>query len=77
MDGLLTTAEIAEEWGVTQQWVQALCKNGRLKAEIKGNSYIVRRRDVDSFDRRSVGRPPNKAQKSLAQNGRQNKRKSR
>lgn len=75
MEGLLTTAELAEQWQVGQKWVQALCKSGRLRAELKGKTYLVRQRDADSFDRRSVGRP--KTQKSLARNGRPKKQKSR
>lgn len=57
MNDLLTTAEVAERWGCTQQWVQALCKRGKLKAQLMGNSYIVRLRDVDSYEHRSPGRP--------------------
>lgn len=57
MNGLLTTAEIAELWGCTQQWVQALCKRGKLKAQLMGNSYVVQERDVANYKHQSPGRP--------------------
>ena len=57
MNDLLTTAEVAERWGCTQQWVQALCKRGKLKAQLMGNSYIVRQRDADNYEHGSPGRP--------------------
>jgi excisionase family DNA binding protein len=57
MNGLLTTAEVAKRWGCTQQWVQALCKRGLLKAELMGNTYVVRERDADAYEHRSPGRP--------------------
>lgn len=68
MGGLLTTAEIAERWECTQQWVQALCKRGKLKAQLMGNSYVVHERDVDNYEHASPGRPSqsSKAHKSKA-----------
>lgn len=67
MNGVLTTAEVAEMWGCSQQWVQALCKRGKLKAELKGKTYLVRERDAENYQHASVGRPPaQKRRKSKA-----------
>lgn len=57
MNGLLTTAEIAKRWGCTQQWVQALCKRGKLRAQLMGNSYVVLEQDVKSYKHQAPGRP--------------------
>jgi len=58
MNGLMTTAEIAEHWGCTQQWVQALIKRGDLKATLFGKTYLVDAAEVREFRRRPLGRPP-------------------
>lgn len=75
MDGLLTTAEVAERWGCTHQWVQALCKRGKLKAALMGKTYVIRERDVDNYAHRAPGRPgKNGTQKpKAAKRGRKNR----
>jgi excisionase family DNA binding protein len=57
MSELLTTAEVAELWGCTQRQVQALCKRGKLKAEMKGKTYLVRRRVAENYKHQAPGRP--------------------
>jgi hypothetical protein len=57
MNGLLTTAEVAKRWGCTQQWVQALCKRGKLKAQLMGNSYVVLEKDAENYNHQLPGRP--------------------
>ena len=58
MNGLMTTAEIAEHWSCTQQWVQALIKRGDLKATLFGKTYLVDAAEVKAFKRKPLGRPP-------------------
>lgn len=64
MNGLLTTAEIADRWGRTQRWVQGLCKRGKLPAQLMGNSYVVRERDVDNYEHAAPGRPSKNGSKA-------------
>jgi excisionase family DNA binding protein len=55
---LLTTSEVAERLGVTRWRVNALIKAGRLKAEKKGQIYLVDERDLKDVEDRKPGRPP-------------------
>lgn len=57
MDGYVTTAEIAERWQCSKRWVNSLCKRGKLKATLMGNSYVVRERDADEYEHQGPGRP--------------------
>ena len=54
---LLTTAEVAERLGCSQQWIQALIKRGKLKAEMVGKTYVIRARDLDKYEPQPIGRP--------------------
>lgn len=75
MSVLLTTAEVAERWGCTQRQVQALCKRGKLRADLKGKTYLVRERDADNYEHQPRGRPGhNRTHKSKAAKRGQKKR---
>lgn len=38
----VTTAELAEKWGITQRRVAIYCKEGRLKgAVLKGRTWLI------------------------------------
>ncbi|WP_270392579.1 DNA-binding protein [Butyribacter intestini] len=38
----LTTAEFAENWGITQRRVAIYCKEGRIEgAELKGRTWLI------------------------------------
>ncbi|MBX3280712.1 MAG: helix-turn-helix domain-containing protein [Acidobacteria bacterium] len=54
---LLTTSEVAERLGVTRWRVNALIKSGRLKAEKKGQIFLVDARDLEAVADRKPGRP--------------------
>lgn len=60
---LLTTSEAAERLGVTRWRVNALIKAGRLKAEQKGQIYLIDERDLKAVMVRKPGRPPKKSSK--------------
>lgn len=60
---LLTTSEAAERLGVTRFRVNALIKSGRLKAEKKGQIYLIDERDLKDVMVRKAGRPPKKPSK--------------
>ena len=55
---LLTTSEAAEILGVTRWRVNALIKSGRLKAEKKGQIYLIDEQDLKPVMVRKAGRPP-------------------
>lgn len=57
---LLTTSEAAERLGVTRWRVNALIKAGRLKAEKKGQIYLINERDLKDVEDRKPGRPSKK-----------------
>lgn len=57
---LLTTAEAAERLGVTRWRVNALIQAGRLKAEKKGQIYLIDERDLKAVENRKPGRPATK-----------------
>jgi len=77
MNALLTTAEVAERWGCAQRWVQALCKRGLLKAELMGNTYVVREKDADAYEHRSPGRPSTNGTQQAEAAKKRNRSKSR
>lgn len=54
----LTTSEAAERLGVTRWRVNALITSGRLKAEKKGQIYLIDERDLKAVMVRTPGRPP-------------------
>jgi excisionase family DNA binding protein len=60
-DDLLSTAEVAEQLGVTRQRVLELITESRLPARKVGRSYIVRAADVAALEIGAPGRPPNAA----------------
>jgi excisionase family DNA binding protein len=55
---LLTTKEVAERLGVTQQRVQAMIKDGRLPAQKMGRDWFVNEEDLKLVEDRKPGRPP-------------------
>jgi len=57
---ILTTSEAAERLGVTRWRVNALIQSGRLKAEKKGQIYLIDERDLKDVMDRKPGRPPKK-----------------
>jgi excisionase family DNA binding protein len=61
--GFLTTSEVAERLGVTRWRVNALIQAGRLKAEKKGQIYLIDERDLKAVLERKPGRPPKKSSK--------------
>jgi excisionase family DNA binding protein len=63
---LLTTSEAAERLGVTRWRVNALIKSGRLKAEKKGQIYLISERDLAAVMERKPGRPSNPTKKGKA-----------
>lgn len=52
----LTTAEAAERLGLSVRHVQTLIEQGRLPAKKFGHAWQIKRRDVEAFTRRPVGR---------------------
>jgi excisionase family DNA binding protein len=60
----MTTREAAEALGVTKARVDQLCKAGRLKFVMKGNSRLLQRADVEAFAKldRPSGRPGKKTE---------------
>jgi excisionase family DNA binding protein len=60
---VLSTAETAEQLGVTRQRVLELITDERLHAIKVGRAYVIRASDVASLELRSVGRPKSKATK--------------
>ncbi len=57
---LLTTSEAAERLGVTRWRVSALIQAGRLKAEKKGQIYLIDESDLKPVMVRTPGRPSTK-----------------
>lgn len=53
----LTTEEAAERLGLSKRQVQALIKKGHLPAEWVGDIWLLKPADVETFQRRPVGRP--------------------
>lgn len=56
----LSTTEVAERLGVTRQHVSLLIRNGDLKAQKIGRTYVIDERTVAAFERRDrpgPGRP--------------------
>jgi DNA-binding transcriptional regulator LsrR (DeoR family) len=42
MSKFVTVSHIAEKWGVTERYVQILCKQGRVDGAVKfGNSWAI------------------------------------
>jgi DNA-binding transcriptional regulator LsrR (DeoR family) len=42
MSKFVTVSHIAEKWGVTERYVQILCKQGRIDGVVKfGNSWAI------------------------------------
>jgi excisionase family DNA binding protein len=61
-DRLLSTAEVAEQLGVTRQRVLELINEGRLVAIKVGRNYVVRASDAAAVERRKgPGRPKKEA----------------
>ena len=66
MSVLLTTAEAAARLGVTRWRVNALIRDGRLKATRMGQIFIINERDLKSVENRKPGRPPKAKPKTTA-----------
>ena len=55
---LLTTSEAAEKLGVTRWRVNALIRDGRLKATKVGQIFLIEEKDLIPVMDRKPGRPP-------------------
>lgn len=53
----LTTQEAADRLGLSKRQVQTLIKRGQLPAERVGHIWLLKPEDVETFQRRPVGRP--------------------
>ena len=53
----LTVEEVAERWNVTPSRVRQLIANGRLVGLMRAGAWFFKPETVDSFRRRSRGRP--------------------
>ena len=56
----LTTQQAAERLGLSLRQVQTLIKKGDLLAKKFGHAWQIKRKDVEDFERRPVGRPRKK-----------------
>ncbi len=70
---LLTTSEAAERLGVTRWRVNALIQAGRLKAEKKGQIYLIAESDLAAVSERKPGRPPKPKEEKEGEKGSRNK----
>lgn len=52
-----TTVEVARMLGCSEETVQRYCREGRLKAEMVGGSYLIERKQLAGFQRPSPGNP--------------------
>jgi len=60
MNNLLTTKEVGELINRTAGRVVQLIRAGKLKAELKGGIYLIKKEDADNIVlRKPTGRPPN------------------
>ncbi|CAN5475653.1 hypothetical protein BH18ACI1_BH18ACI1_17530 [soil metagenome] len=57
IEGYLTTKEVAEKFGVTVGRIQQLVAEKRLSAVKIGQTNLITEKEIESFDRQSVGRP--------------------
>jgi excisionase family DNA binding protein len=55
---MLTTSEVAEMLGVTRWRINALIRDGRLKAEKFGQIFLIKEEDLKMVLVRKPGRPP-------------------
>ena len=62
---LLSSRESARLLGVNRQRIQVLISQGRLPAQKIGNSYVIRREDLQLVKNRPTGRPPKKSDNGL------------
>lgn len=57
-DDLLTVQQAARELGITDSRVRQLLIDGELKGEKFGHIWMIRRADVDAYERRKPGPQP-------------------
>ena len=69
----LTTADAAALLGVTRWRVNALIRDGRLKAMRVGQIFLIEERDLKAVAERTPGRPP-KVKAEVSPNGEKPKR---
>jgi excisionase family DNA binding protein len=70
MNKPLTTAEAAAHLGVTRWRVNAMIRDGRLKATRLGQIFVIDEKDLKAVEVRTPGRPPKaKAEDAPATNG--------
>jgi excisionase family DNA binding protein len=56
---MISVAEAAEALGISGSRIRALIREGRIKAQRVGiRSWVLRRKDIESFERGRPGRPP-------------------
>ncbi len=58
MNKPLTTAEAAAHLGVTRWRVNAMIRDGRLKATRLGQIFVIDEKDLKAVENRTPGRPP-------------------
>jgi len=58
LDALMTTAEVAEMYGVTTRRVQAMIASDQLRAMRYGHIWLIRYQDACMHVERKPGRPP-------------------
>lgn len=57
MNGLLTTSQAAERLGLTRWRINALIRDGRLKATRLGQIFVIEEHDLKAVENRKPGRP--------------------
>lgn len=57
MNGILTTAQVAAELGISVRRVQALIWSGQLPAEKVGRDWVIQQSDLEMVRERQPGRP--------------------
>ena len=57
MKDLISSKEAAEKLGVSLRRVQALITSGKLPAQKIGNSYVLKKKDLELVKIRKPGRP--------------------
>ena len=56
----ITTKEAAERLAITVRRIQAMIKDGRLKAEKLGRDYLIHESALEEVKERKTGRPKKK-----------------
>ena len=57
MDGYLTLAEAGARLGLSASTLRSQVRNGRLRAELVGKTWVVAERELERYRAESLGRP--------------------